>query len=239
MTSLSLPAVRRRFLAMLWLSVALHALVIGLTHLPAPNIATLPPELEVKMAHPGPPAVQPSVDQPEPKLKQTPALKPARPLLPAPQVLPQPALQPVTQPAPPATAPSPQAVPSQAAPAAVPSREAPGPQVSIPLLVDSRYYTAKELDTQPSALRKPEPVYPPQADEQAVSGRVVIKLHLEADGSISKTEVISVTPGGVFGELFKKSTLDSVRTIRFRPALRNGQPVRAVVEIPVVFEPDR
>ena len=91
---------------------------------------------------------------------------------------------------------------------------------------------------QPSALRRPEPVYPVQADEQSVSGRVVVRLHLEKDGSISKTEVVSVTPGGVFGEMFKKSTLDSMKSIRFRPAQRNGLPVRAVVEIPVVFEPN-
>jgi protein TonB len=88
-------------------------------------------------------------------------------------------------------------------------------------------------------LRKPEPVYPSQAEEQGVPGRVVIRLHLESDGSVSKTEVVSVIPGGVFGELFRKSTLDAIKGLRFRPAQRNGQPVRAVVEIPVVFEPER
>jgi protein TonB len=120
-----------------------------------------------------------------------------------------------------------------------PGRAAPGPELSIPLLVDKRFYTARELDVQPSALRRPEPIYPYRAQEQGVPGRVVIRLHLESDGSVSKTEVVSVSPGGVFGEMFRQSTLDAVIGMRFRPAQRSGQPVRAVVEIPVVFEPGR
>jgi protein TonB len=106
-------------------------------------------------------------------------------------------------------------------------------------VADARYYIAKELDMQPSALQRPEPAYPPMAEEQGVSGRVVVRLHLESDGSVSKAEVVLVAPGGVFGELFKKATLDSLKTARFRPAQRDGLPVRAVVEIPVVFESER
>lgn len=137
----------------------------------------------------------------------------------------------------------PAAVPPAQLPAQTPAppaagRESPGIELAVPQFVDTRYYTAKELDVQPAALRKPDPEYPPQAEDQGIAGRVVIRLHLEADGSVSKTELVSASPGGVFGELFKKSTLDSVRGIRFRPAQRNGQPVRAVVEIPVVFEPE-
>lgn len=112
------------------------------------------------------------------------------------------------------------------------------PVINVPLLADTRYYTAKELDMQPSALRRPQPVYPPRAEEQGVAGRVVVRLHLEADGSVSRMEVVSMAPGGAFGELFRKATLDSLAGIRFRPAQRNGRAVRAVVEIPVVFEPD-
>ena len=237
MTSLSLPVARRRFLAMLWLSAALHAAMIGLTRLPPPVQVSLPPELEVRLERPAPPA-QPVQSLPQPK----PEISPPRPVQAAPQIPPkqQPVIQPMVEPVAPVVAPAPQLVPVPVAapPVPTPTREAPGPQVNIPLVVDTRYYSAKELDIQPSALRRPEPVYPVQADEQGVSGRVVVRLHLEADGSISKTEVVSVTPGGVFGEMFRKSTLDSLKSIRFRPAQRNGQPVRAVVEIPVVFEPN-
>ncbi len=232
MTSLSLPVARRRFLFMLWFSAALHGVVIGLTRLPPPSSIVLPPVLEVLLPQPQKPtqAAKPLV---EPKLLpvQPRQMEPRPELAPKPE----PVVQQVPQQTTPALPPTTQ-VTSTPAPASV--QEAPGPQVNIPVVVDTHYYSAKELDLQPSALRKPEPAYPARADEEGVSGRVVVRLHLESNGSISKTEVVSVTPGGVFGEMFRKSTLDSLKNIRFRPAQRNGQPVRAVVEIPVVFEPN-
>lgn len=226
-------SVRRRFLVMLWLSLALHALVIGLTQLPPPVQVPQPRDLRVELSQPVQ-AESPAVPAREAGLVQ--AVRPP-PLRQAPvpsPVLPQP------QPAVPAALPSPQhaALPAPSAPAVAPAREAPGPAIDVPLLADMRYYTARELDVQPAALRKPQPAYPARAEEQGVAGRVVVRLHLEADGSISRTEVMSVAPSGVYGEMFRKATLDALRDARFRPALRNGQPVRAVVEIPVVFEPD-
>lgn len=112
------------------------------------------------------------------------------------------------------------------------------PQVNIPQVVDTRYHAVKELDVVPIPVVKPNPVYPPQAEDQGVTGKVLLRLHLEADGSISQSEVISVVPGGVFGEMFKKSALDAVRNLKFRPAKRNGLPVRAILEFRVVFEQD-
>lgn len=235
MTSLSLPAVRRRFLVMLWLSAALHAATLGLTSLPPPIRVPLLPELEVRLAQPALAARPPAV-LPEPR----PTSGPPRPLPPPPaQPRPLAVAVPAPQPVAPAAMPPSPAAPAPAAAVIATGREAPGPELNIPLLADSRYYTAKEVDVQPSALRRPEPAYPLQAEEQGVAGRVLIRLHLESDGSVSKTEVVSVAPGGVFGELFRKATLDSLKAVRFRPAQRNGQPVRAVVEIPVVFEPER
>lgn len=240
MTSLSLQSARRRFLAMLWLSLALHAAVIGLTRLPPKVALPLPSELQVELAPPAPAAPSaPAVPEPKPvdKPAARPADRPPRP--PLPQPLPQ-SVAPLQPPSPPALAaePSPPAMPAPPASAATPGRDAPGPALDVPLLADTRYYTAKELDVQPSALRRPEPVYPARAEEQGVAGRVVIRLHLEADGGIGRVDVVSVTPGGAFGEMFRKATLDSLKGVRFRPAQRNGRPVRAVVEIPVVFEPE-
>lgn len=228
MTSLSLPSARRRFIAMLWLSVALHAVFIGLTRLP-PVAASLPAELQVRLAPPAAPAAALPESAPSPSRRLPPRkLSPQKPV----QSTPQPAAAPA------AAAPSPPSVAEPAQAATLPSREAPGPQLNVPQLVDTRYYSVKELDVPPSSVKKPDPVYPPQAEEQGVAGRVLVRLHLEADGSISRAEVASVTPGGAFGEMFRKATLDSLKAARFRPAQRNGQPVRAVVEIPVVFEPD-
>ncbi len=241
MTGPIMPAARRRFLAMLWLSLALHALVIGLAQLPPPVRVPSSPHFNVEIERSAPaPAAQPV---PEHSPAARPAIKPA-PALPAQQqVSPAPVRPSVVSPPPADIAPAaPGAAPlAPSVPAPAPAasgRELPGPVVNVPLLMDARYYSARELDIQPAALRKPEPVYPAAAEERRVAGRVLIRLHLEADGSISRTEVVSVAPGGAYGEMFRKATLDSLKGARFRPARRNGQPVRAVVEIPVVFDPD-
>lgn len=216
-----MPLPTRRFLAMLWLSLALHAALIGLMRLPPQASTSLPPELRVELAQPAPAWPRPP-----------PAFRPAaraRPPARAPQSMPQEAA--LSRPSSlPARAPASQPALSRPADTA-------GSVFDLPLLADPRYYAAKELDVQPVASPRPQPDYPAQAQEEGVAGRVVVRLHLEADGSISRTEVVSVTPAGAFGELFRKATLDALNAVRFKPAWRNGQPVRAVLEIPVVFEP--
>lgn len=226
---MTVPSLRRRFLVMLWLSLALHALALGFIVLPPPVTVPLPKDISVEIVGPAPAPVS----EPRPASAKRGVAAPAR--LPHPLSAPQspPSTPPVTEAAEPAPV-------AAAAPqvAAEPRREAPGLPLDLPLLADPRYYTARELDVQPVALRRLEPVYPPAAEARGVGGRVLVRLHLEADGSVSRIEVVSVAPIGVFGELFRQATLEALHGARFRPAQRNGQPVRAVVEIPVVFTPD-
>ncbi len=229
---------------MLWFSAALHAAVIGLTRLPPQQPASPSLELQVEL-----------MDQPA---APAPQVLPAQPVVvPEPTLLnPEPApvaSQPIALPAPAPTnktavetipVPAAVPVPQSGAPAAssvtlnVATRDAPGPQVNIPLAVDSRYYQARELDVIPKGLRG-EPEMPQRAVDAGVGGRVEVRLHLEADGTISSSEVVSVKPGGVFGELFKKSVLEWVRGQRLQPATRGGRAVRAILIVPVVFpEPE-
>ena len=223
-----MPPARRRFLVTLWLSLALHALVIGFARLPPSVKLPLPAEFNVEIAEPAPALPPPA--EPSPVAAARPPSSPQLRLeASAPQA--------VALPLPSAADPAPPQPVAEVSPP-VPVREPPGPVLDVPLLADTRYYLAKELDVQPVALRRPEPIYPPRAEEQGVAGRVLVRLRLEADGSISKTEVVSVTPAGAYGDMFRQATLEALRAVRFRPARRGGQPVRAVVEIPVVFEPD-
>lgn len=226
-----MPSVRRRFLVMLWLSLALHALVIGLARLPSPVRVPLPADMRVEILQPAAaiPSAEAAARQNEPRPRTPERREPVR--MPAPT-------KPVQPPAAALSAPEAVAATSPSVAMPTPRQPSAAAAINIPLLADMRYYTARELDVQPSALRNPQPLYPARAEEQSVAGRVLVRLHLEADGSVSRIEIVSVAPGGAFGDMFRKSTLDSLGGVRFRPAQRNGQPVRAVVEIPVVFEPD-
>jgi protein TonB len=116
---------------------------------------------------------------------------------------------------------------SPSAPAA-----APAPAAAITSAVDLTYYSARDLDVQPRALREIEPDYPRDADRQRLSGRVRLQLKLEADGRISDIDVVSATPPGVFEE----SSIKAFRDARFAPAQKNGRPVRARVVIEVLYD---
>ena len=84
----------------------------------------------------------------------------------------------------------------------------------------------------PRALHEVVPVYPADADRQRVSGKLRLQLKLQADGRVSDIEVLSATPPGVFEE----SALQAFREARFSPAQKNGRPVRALVQIEVVYD---
>jgi protein TonB len=93
-------------------------------------------------------------------------------------------------------------------------------------------YGEHDLDIQPQSLHQIEPIYPAEADRQGLSGEVHLRLKLQADGRVSDIEVLSATPSG----LFEESALQAFRQARFSPAQKNGRPVRALVQIEVVYD---
>lgn len=249
----------RRFLLVLWFSIALHLALIGLFQVSPPSVPRPKADLLVQMQSG---TVAPTPDLPESARKQVhekPAVTPTRTLVQtaSPQTAPLRQLA-VTVPSPVMVspqAPAPrvdmsatvaQPVPTQPAPiqpetparppAALPDSH---DVMTLPQIEDSRYYAVKELDGLPRPLRRLEPVYPPQADEQSIPGRVTLKLHLESDGHISQTEVSAVEPANAYGELFRRSALEAVKNLQFRPAMRNGVPVRALMEYRITFDPER
>lgn len=108
----------------------------------------------------------------------------------------------------------------------------PSPLATITSSVDLTYYSARDVDVHPRALREIVPDYPLMADRQRLSGKVRLKVKLEADGRVSDIEVVSASPP----DLFDESAVKAFRDARFAPAQRNGRPVRALVLIEVVYD---
>ena len=106
------------------------------------------------------------------------------------------------------------------------------PPATLTSAVDLTYYSARDLDVQPHALRIIRPDYPIAADRQKVSGTLRLQLKLEADGRVSDIDVVSANPPG----LFEESAIKAFRDARFVPAQKNGRPVRALVVIEVVYD---
>lgn len=222
----------------MWISLALHAAVVGLVQLAPPvSVGTGETVFEAQLAPVAPRATAPV----EPVSGQAPVPTPPVPAPPAPPLTLAPSEtaepMPVARPQPAAPAPPGPVPPVPAVPAPVPPASPP-PAVESPITitsaVDLNYYSARELDAQPRALRKIVPVYPAGPDRDRISGTVRLQLKLEADGRVSDVEVVTADPP----DLFDESALKAFRNARFRPAKRGGRPVRALIQIEVVYDWD-
>lgn len=241
----TIPPRLRGMLAAVWISLALHAAVIALVQVAPPAAVSLgEPAIEARLvsAHTAPPASEPPPLTPEVQAVETPA-EPSQeiPLLAPSEVaeaLPvaEPVPVPPAEPAPPVAAALPASAVAEAPKAepaaAPPSAPDPAPVAVITTSVDLTYYSARDVDVHPRALREIVPDYPADADRRRLSGKVRLQLKLEADGRVSDVEIVSATPPDVFNE----SAIRAFREARFSPAQKHGRPVRAQVLIEVVYD---
>ncbi|MDR3393214.1 MAG: TonB family protein [Sulfuriferula sp.] len=224
----------RRVLAALLFSIGLHAAIIGLVRL-TPVRPSVPSVLQVQL--PLPQAAKPAPVQPVATgvaVKAVSTISPqpiqSRPLpavAPAP-VPPLPAVHPVT------AVPEPRPV-AQTHPGALTTpTKADLPTVNVPLLVDNTYYTAKEVDVHPRALRAIVPVYPQAAADKNIEGWVLLEIRLDDTGKVEDVKVGDASPPGVFDQ----AAVDAFLKAGFIPAQKAGRPVKSLVEIKVWFNLD-
>jgi protein TonB len=107
-----------------------------------------------------------------------------------------------------------------------PSKTANDPQEAKPYKAD-RYLAASQLNELPAVESRPDslrPFYPEGARRRGVEGDVVLRLLIDADGSLAKVEVIG-DPGAGLGEAGARA----IRQFRFRPGKVGGQPVATTI----------
>jgi protein TonB len=232
----TIPPWLRRPLAAVWISLGLHVALIALVQVAPPAGGVMEaPVIEARLVstHAAPTATEAPPSSPA---ATKPVVAPVARL--APSVTPQalPVAKPVAPPPPSPVAENPPAAPQPAASAPQAAigepAAAPAPARILTSAVDLTYYSARDLDVQPRALREIRPDYPDGADRQQLSGKVRLQLKLEADGRVTDIDVVSATPPGVFEE----SAIKAFRDARFSPAQKNGRPVRALVLIEVVYD---
>ncbi len=105
------------------------------------------------------------------------------------------------------------------------------PSADLPLLVDPAWYEAKDLDSYPQPLGPVLPVYPASAAD--ISGHVSLLLQVDEFGAVQQVSVVTGEPAGYFEE----AALRAFRLARFKPAQREGRPVRSRIVIKVRFAP--
>lgn len=197
--------------------VALHVALLAalLLHTPVrQTLAKAAPVMVHLVALDPPPAVVPPKPIPA---KPTPRVAPPRPLdlPPAPVIAPQapaPALAPI--------------VPAIVTPAIVRNEApvvTPAPAAAAPETIAPRYDAAY--------LDNPAPAYPPLARRAGEQGKVLLRVHVTADGLADDVQVRE-TSG--FPRL-DAAAQDAVRRWRFVPARQGERQVAAWVIVPVTF----
>ena len=86
----------------------------------------------------------------------------------------------------------------------------------------------------PELLGKPSAPYPIRALRDRESGTVMLRVTVAPDGTPS--EIGLARSSG--SRLLDRAAMGAVKSWRFSPAMRNGQPVAATVQIPVAYKLD-
>ncbi|PCJ58074.1 MAG: hypothetical protein COA65_08480 [Rhodospirillaceae bacterium] len=83
----------------------------------------------------------------------------------------------------------------------------------------------------PRLLANPKPLYPKRARKGGVEGQVLLRVQIGTDGKSKAIETLR-TSGH---HLLDAAAVKAVRKWHFSPALRNGTPVVATLDIPITF----
>ena len=78
---------------------------------------------------------------------------------------------------------------------------------------------------------KPTPVYTEEARKQRIEGEVLLEVVFEASGQI---RVLKVIRG--LGHGLDEAAIRAAEQIRFKPALRDGQPADSTAVLHIVFQ---
>ena len=93
-------------------------------------------------------------------------------------------------------------------------------------------FQLNEVDTPPQPMVQMQPLYPMMAKSKGIEGVVVLLITVQADGTVDSVEVSSATPEYIFNEAAK----NAVKRWRFKPGIKNGDPVATRVSAPLRFQ---
>jgi protein TonB len=99
----------------------------------------------------------------------------------------------------------------------------------------ARAFKLTEVDQPPRVLRSIPPRYPFVARQKGLEGRVVVRFVVSAEGDVLEPEVAEVEPPDIAG-VFDTAALQAVSRYKFKPAVKDGEPVDCIVKLPIAFE---
>ena len=85
----------------------------------------------------------------------------------------------------------------------------------------------------PVVLSKVEPQYPEEARKARIAGIVIVEVIIDKSGNVADINVLKPLPFGL-----DQAAVDAVKQWKFKPALKNGEPVDVVFNLTVNFKLD-
>lgn len=98
----------------------------------------------------------------------------------------------------------------------------------------SRYLKNNEVDERAAPLDRPNIIYPEQAFNSKISGKVRVRVFIGYDGRVDTVYVEASEPK--FSE-FEKIAINALKDTLYSPAILHGQPVSSQQVVEVVFNP--
>jgi TonB family protein len=86
----------------------------------------------------------------------------------------------------------------------------------------------------PILVRRSQPVYPREAREAGIEGKVILEALVRRDGTIGSVKILSAHPRGMG---FEEAARDAVSRWRYRPGLQYGEAVDVYLPIVIEFPP--
>lgn len=88
-------------------------------------------------------------------------------------------------------------------------------------------------DVKPTPVKTPPPSYPIDLRRDGVTGMVALRVEIDEQGSVTSCTVTKSTNAG-----FEAPALQAVRNWKFKPAQKDGVPVKTALVLPITFSLD-
>ncbi len=90
---------------------------------------------------------------------------------------------------------------------------------------------AWEADEPPRPIEYVAPEYPKEAREKGLEGRVLVEAIVDENGNVIDARIRYSS-----NEIFNEAALAAMRKMKFKPAKRNGVPIKVKVIQPFIFK---
>lgn len=93
-----------------------------------------------------------------------------------------------------------------------------------------KYVPVYQVDREPETLAEVQIPYPPEARRAGVEGKVIMSIRIDAQGQVTSVKVLS---GPGYG--LDDAAATAMRRVKFKPAMKGGEPVETELKYTYVF----